>query len=326
MPNLHVTDFMRVARGSLILAEHFVTRSSAASSTQVQTILWHYQELCTAILDHGSTRSSNGCTHGFGSSGSKYPVAPHSMSPLSSYAEPAGSQGGSHENIIGFPPKHANSLDQPKIKSHISELPNLSASMRELSVPSSRLSRVAGFGGLAVRLAASSLREKAGNMLGSSFYSTNDNQAPVILADTLSRMRGAALKLGQMLSLQDSESLDLPSGLSTALERVRHAADYMPASQLDSQMRNQLGDDWETHFTSFERTPIAAASIGQVHKARTVDGRLVAVKVQYPGVAGSIDSDLQNLRMIVTYTSLLPPGLFVDQIISVAGEELKLEW
>jgi len=75
-------------------------------------------------------------------------------------------------------------------------------------------------------------------------------------------MRGAALKLGQMLSLQDDNSL--PPSLSKALERVKQAADYMPKRQLETQLTNELGPEWRSKFLEFDPIPIAAASIGQV--------------------------------------------------------------
>jgi aarF domain-containing kinase len=136
-------------------------------------------------------------------------------------------------------------------------------------------------------------------------------------------MRGAALKLGQMLSLQDETAL--PPSLSKALERVKQSADYMPKRQLEAQLVSQLGADWRSKLLEFEEVPLAAASIGQVHRAKLLDGTEVAMKIQYPGVAESIDSDLSNLKRLVQMTNLLPPGLFVDKIIEVASVELKAE-
>ena len=107
-------------------------------------------------------------------------------------------------------------------------------------------------------------------------------------------MRGAALKIGQMLSLLD-EGL-LPPAITAALERVRTQADVMPPKQLEAAMRAELGPEWRARLggAGFEPAPVAAASIGQVHRATLPDGRRVAVKVQYPGVADSIHSDIGN--------------------------------
>jgi aarF domain-containing kinase len=82
------------------------------------------------------------------------------------------------------------------------------------------------------------------------------------LANALCRMRGAALKLGQMISIQDENVL--PPQFQAALERVRAGADVMPRRQLEKVLRDQLGVDWESRVAEFDYTPLAAASIGQV--------------------------------------------------------------
>ncbi|KAJ3013489.1 hypothetical protein HKX48_005735 [Thoreauomyces humboldtii] len=99
----------------------------------------------------------------------------------------------------------------------------------------------------------------------------------------------------------------------------------MPDSQLQTTMAKELGPNWETKFGSFDFMPIAAASIGQVHRATTLDGRSVVVKVQYPGVANSIDSDLDNLRTLILFSNFLPKGLYLDNTIRVARKELAWE-
>lgn len=143
------------------------------------------------------------------------------------------------------------------------------------------------------------------------------------LVSKLSRMRGAALKLGQIISFQDSKML--PPAIQQVLQRVQDRADYMPPSQRDKVLANNLGPDWRELFTSFDELPIAAASIGQVHSAvlRSNSAR-VAVKVQYPGVADSIDSDLSNLAVLLTASRLLPKGLFLDK--TIANARIELAW
>jgi len=145
-----------------------------------------------------------------------------------------------------------------------------------------------------------------------------------ILVAKLSRMRGAALKLGQMISFQDIKML--PPAIHDVLQRVQDSADYMPASQRNKVLSSNLGENWRDLFESFEDVPIAAASIGQVHKAVLKStGQAVAVKVQYPGVANSIDSDLSNLSILLTASRLLPKGLFLDKTIANARTELGWE-
>lgn len=121
---------------------------------------------------------------------------------------------------------------------------------------------------------------------------------------------GAALKLGQMLSLQDEHMIS--PEFQKILERVRQSANIMPIKQLNKVMEKELGSDWRSKFKEFEEQPMAAASIGQVHRAVLLDGREVAVKVQYPGVEKSIDSDIANLRRLITTFSFLPRGAYLD--------------
>jgi predicted unusual protein kinase regulating ubiquinone biosynthesis (AarF/ABC1/UbiB family) len=148
------------------------------------------------------------------------------------------------------------------------------------------------------------------------------------LANALCRMRGAALKLGQMLSIQGEEML--PPVLAGALERVRQEAEPMPEWQLRQTLCAELGDGWESRLLDFDPVPLAAASIGQVHRARVCTATTsveVAVKVQYPGVAQSIDSDLDNLRLLLRSlpSSMLPSGLHLEPLLEAARAELKLE-
>jgi len=182
-------------------------------------------------------------------------------------------------------------------------------------VPSSRIGRAAGFASLGARLAANAARQA----LGLSNHSNGD-----VLSQQLCRMRGAALKLGQMLSIQD-ESL-LPPGLADAMATVRSTAHCMPTVQLVQQLSSQLGDDWRTKFVEFDFHPLAAASIGQVHKATIMkDDEIVpvVVKVQYPGVAKSIVSDLRNVAMLLQFSA--PRGLFLDNVLRAAASELQAE-
>ncbi|CAI2739031.1 unnamed protein product, partial [Dicrocoelium dendriticum] len=108
-------------------------------------------------------------------------------------------------------------------------------------------------------------------------------------------------------------------------ERVRQSADFMPAKQMYKVLIAELGPDWPIKLASFEEKPFAAASIGQVHQAILHDGRLVAMKIQYPGVADSIDSDISNLMSILKRFNILPPGLFADRAVVVAKRELQAE-
>ncbi|TPP51551.1 ABC domain containing protein kinase [Fasciola gigantica] len=190
---------------------------------------------------------------------------------------------------------------------------------KERRVPSSRIGRIAGFGS----------SEDA--VLGpDNPFLTEANLQRIV--DTLCRMRGAALKLGQMLSIQGKntysvyfyESLVSPQ-VQKIFERVRQAADFMPAKQMRKVLSEELGTDWHDRLIDFEEKPFAAASIGQVHRAKLRDGRTVAMKIQYPGVADSIDSDISNLMSVLNRFNILPRGLFADRAIEVAKQELRAE-
>ncbi|CAK9199013.1 unnamed protein product [Sphagnum troendelagicum] len=203
---------------------------------------------------------------------------------------------------------------------------------RVRNVPSTPFGRVMGFAGLGAGLAWGTFQESAKRLWGgqgtlapgqsvlSPFLSEGNAER---LALALCRMRGAALKVGQMLSIQD-ESL-VPRPILDALERVRQGADVMPRRQLMKVISAELGPNWRDRLESFEEEPIASASIGQVHRAVTKSGKVVAMKVQYPGVANSIDSDIENVRRLLDYTNLIPEGLYLDQAIRVAKEELARE-
>jgi predicted unusual protein kinase regulating ubiquinone biosynthesis (AarF/ABC1/UbiB family) len=143
------------------------------------------------------------------------------------------------------------------------------------------------------------------------------------LADRLAEMRGAAMKVGQLLSM-DSGSV-LPRELSQVLDRLREQARPMPLGQVAQTLRGAWGDGWETRFARFHFTPIAAASIGQVHAAELRDGRRIAVKLQYPGIRRSIDSDVDNVAGLLRLFKLLPEQLEVAPLFDEAKRQLHAE-
>jgi predicted unusual protein kinase regulating ubiquinone biosynthesis (AarF/ABC1/UbiB family) len=115
--------------------------------------------------------------------------------------------------------------------------------------------------------------------------------------DSMTRMKGAFMKLGQMLSLQ---AHTLPEPYLRRLADLQWEAPPMHGTLMRMQFRNELGRAPEEVFDAFEREPFAAASLGQVHRARLKTGEPVAVKIQYPGIARSIESDFSNLKAMLS--------------------------
>ncbi|KAG8158845.1 hypothetical protein KVR01_011288 [Diaporthe batatas] len=197
--------------------------------------------------------------------------------------------------------------------------------LRESKVPSSRFGRIWNYSGLAAGMFAGAVSESfsrvtGGGGQGSLMLSPANMER---LVSKLSKMRGAALKLGQMMSFQDSKML--PAPIQEVLQRVQDRADYMPSWQRDRVLVSNLGSEWRDLFDEFEEKPIAAASIGQVHRATLKNGAKVAVKIQFPGVAESINSDLDNLGILLAATKLLPKGLYLNKTIDNARTELGWE-
>ncbi|KHS46105.1 ABC1 kinase family protein [Novosphingobium subterraneum] len=198
---------------------------------------------------------------------------------------------------------------------------------RYRKVPSARLSRLAAFGQLAGGVAGGVLAEGARRLARgeapklSDLLLTPGNAMRV--ADQLSRLRGAAMKLGQMISLDAGDVL--PRELSEILSRLRDSAHYMPPAQLERVLSAEWGAGWRSKFRHFGAQPIAAASIGQVHKAVLPDGRVLAIKVQYPGIAASIDADVDNVATLLRVSGLLPQGLDINLQLSEAKRQLHEE-
>lgn len=196
-----------------------------------------------------------------------------------------------------------------------------------LAIPRSRLSRLGHFGRLAGGVAGGMIAEGARRLADGErphmrdMLLTPGNVARV--ADRLSHLRGAAMKLGQMISMDAGDML--PAELSEIMARLRQNAHRMPPKQLQQVLTGQWGKDWRARFIRFDATPIATASIGQVHRARTKDGRELAVKVQYPGVRDSIDADVDNVATLLRISSLLPRDLDIAPLLAAAKIQLREE-
>ena len=189
------------------------------------------------------------------------------------------------------------------------------APRKSKAIPSSRLSRVSRLGALAGKIAGSVVTQGAGQLLKgekpalSSLLLTPKNVSNI--ANQLASMRGAAMKLGQLISMDTGDFL--PPELAAIMGRLREDADPMPKSQLIDTLNHAWGDNWQDSLLYFSFAPIAAASIGQVHKAITMDGKMLAIKVQYPGVKKSINSDVDNVATLIKLTGLVPKSLLLPK-------------
>jgi len=197
---------------------------------------------------------------------------------------------------------------------------------RRSRVPTGRFERMVRIGWLTGEIAlggaAESLRRLGGGAAspGNPFLTGANGRR---FASRLSTMRGAAMKLGQLLSLEGDDWL--PPEVAEALAVLRAEGDAMPKTQLRRVLGRNWGKGWQERFSEFDFEPIAAASIGQVHAARTRDGRDLALKIQYPGVASSIDSDVDNLAALLRLVRVLPGDVDFSQVIAEAKHQLRRE-
>lgn len=198
---------------------------------------------------------------------------------------------------------------------------------KQSPVPATRLGRMLRLGKMVGGVAAGALGHGVsqlarGQVPAPAELLLNPGSADRV-AKQLSEMRGAAMKLGQLLSMEAGELL--PRELTEMLAGLRDSAHAMPFDQLNAVLERNWGCDWRRRFEFFEPEPFAAASIGQVHAAIGADGRRLAVKVQYPGVAASIDSDLRNVAALLGILRLLPPGFDIEPLLELARGQLHDE-
>ena len=197
---------------------------------------------------------------------------------------------------------------------------------RRSRVPVGRAERLARIGWLAGEIALGGVTEglrrvAGGGGEGSSLFVTRDNATR--LARRLSHLRGAAMKLGQMLSMEGDDLM--PPEVAEALSILRAQGDAMPPSQLRRVLGRAYGHGWEARFREFDFEPIAAASIGQVHRAVAADGRELALKIQYPGVLRSIASDVDNLAVVLRLSRILPGDVDFTDLIAETKRQLRQE-
>ncbi|MBN9110236.1 MAG: AarF/ABC1/UbiB kinase family protein [Pseudonocardia sp.] len=132
----------------------------------------------------------------------------------------------------------------------------------------------------------------------------------------LGQLKGGAMKIGQALSVYDSMiPAEIAEPYQRALAKLQSAGPTMPAKTVHAVLAEQLGRDWQRRFRSFDDTPAAAASVGQVHHAVWADGREVAVKIQYPGAGDALDADLRTLERFSRLFTLIVPALDAKALV-----------
>lgn len=198
---------------------------------------------------------------------------------------------------------------------------------RSRTVPGGRLTRLVGLGSLTTHIVGSMLADGVRHLAQGKRPRLGDLMLTPAnahrVADKLADMRGAAMKVGQLLSMDTGDVL--PPEISAILGRLRSDATAMPMSQVVTVLDANWGNDWRRHFQQFSFTPVASASIGQVHFGITTDGQRVAVKIQYPGVRQSIDSDIDNVATLCRLSGLIPASVDVGPLLQQVKEQLHEE-
>jgi predicted unusual protein kinase regulating ubiquinone biosynthesis (AarF/ABC1/UbiB family) len=193
-------------------------------------------------------------------------------------------------------------------------------------IPTSRVRRTATVATLAASEAVKQFGTRAANVTRGEEASEEAmarrqlETAKQIVA-VLGTMKGAAMKLGQVMSFLDVGLVaeEHREEFQRELAKLRDAAPTVSFKQMKRVIEDDLEEPISEVFASFDEEPIAAASIGQVYRAKLHDGRDVAVKVQYPGVAGAVRADMQNLEMIMRLLKRMAPGMDAKAI----AEEIK---
>lgn len=198
---------------------------------------------------------------------------------------------------------------------------------QQSSIPTGRINRMFRLGKMASGVAGAAFNEglkrlaKGDVPRASELLLTPANARR--MADQLAEMRGAVMKIGQLLSMEAGDLL--PRELTDILARLRDDAHSMPREQLHRVLKDAWGEDWADRFQHFDEEPFAAASIGQVHRAVLQSGQPLAIKIQYPGIATSIDSDVDNAVRILRLFRLVPAELDVESLLDAAKQQLHDE-
>lgn len=211
--------------------------------------------------------------------------------------------------------------------------PNLPRHMAEKKPKkASRTRRLAGVATVVGGQGAKTLATTAANTMRSEEKAAAANQKRALevaeqLVTLLGTMRGAAMKVGQTLSVTDFGLIpeENREEFQQKLASLQDNAPKVPWKKMKAQIEKGLGDKIDSVFAEFDEEPVAAASIGQVYRARLDSGQEVAVKVQYPGIAQTVRADIKNLRLFAPAAKGLFPGIDLNSIIDEAEERVLEE-
>ena len=199
-------------------------------------------------------------------------------------------------------------------------------------LPTGRWRRAAKVGRLAGGQTARGYATKAANLTRSEqarqdAAARRQMEAAEQIFDVLGQMKGAAMKVGQVASFMDTGAFppEFQERIQAKLAELRDAAPRVPFKHMRKLIEDGLGERLDDVFAEFDDEAVAAASIGQVYRARLHDGREVAVKVQYPGVAKAVRADLQNLGLIMRVAKRMAPGMDAKAMTREIRERLTDE-
>ncbi len=199
-------------------------------------------------------------------------------------------------------------------------------------LPTGRIARTARVGGLVTGQGLRWAGMRTANRIRSperAAAAQNERTGALVsqLVEQLGHMRGAAMKVGQVLSMVEFDGLpeDQRDALQAKLAELRDDVPPVPFAKLERLMRDELGGPLGRVFSEFDERAFAAASIGQVHRATTLDGDDVVVKVQYPGVAEAVDTDLRNAMLLLPLVKRLAPSLDATALASELRERIVEE-
>jgi predicted unusual protein kinase regulating ubiquinone biosynthesis (AarF/ABC1/UbiB family) len=199
-------------------------------------------------------------------------------------------------------------------------------------LPTGRIARTARVGGLVTGQGLRWAGMRTANRVRSperAATARNERTGALVnqLVEQLGQMRGAAMKVGQMLSMVEFEGLpeEDRAALQAKLAELRDDVPPVPFTRLERLMRDELGGPISRVFSQFDETAFAAASIGQVHRATTLDGDDVVVKIQYPGVAEAVETDLRNAMLLLPLVKRLAPTLDAKALASELRERIVEE-